>query len=205
MAGNESNRAGDGRAGQESFLARWSRRKQAAQHGPAPQAETGEEAEPPAVDEAAGGVAADSAAADPGEAGAHAEALPHPDTLAADSDFSAYLTGRVSSAFRRAAMRRLFSQPEFNVKDGLDDYDEDYTQFRSLGETVTAHMRHRAERAHQREQEGPAEREGAAPAEDEPASTPAAREDQPSAPTDEPDGGDAGGRHARHGDDDDAG
>jgi len=50
-------------------------------------------------------------------------------------------------------MRRLFSSPEFNVRDGLDDYDEDYTQFQSLGNTVTAHMRHHEERLRQRDQD----------------------------------------------------
>ena len=143
---------------EDSFLARWSRRKHEAQHGIPP-----EDAEPAAspadtdapvpdsdtgtVDEEAG---ATPAVADSEPADAE---LPHPDTLDRDSDFSVYLTKRVSSAFRRAAMRRLFSSPEFNVRDGLDDYDEDYTQFQSLGNTVTAHMRHHAERLRQRDEE----------------------------------------------------
>ena len=153
-----SRRSGRTRS-EDSFLARWSRRKHEAEHGrPAEEAEATEapvdtDAQAPAADNGdvddpeASGSAQQTAAAD-------AEAdLPHPDTLDRDSDFSVYLTKRVSSAFRRAAMRRLFSAPEFNVRDGLDDYDEDYTQFQSLGNTVTAHMRHHTERLRQREQD----------------------------------------------------
>ena len=140
---------------EDSFLARWSRRKHEAEHGrpteesdatvaPDAQADAGD------VDDEASGAAEQTASADAEAAEAD---LPHPDTLDRDSDFSVYLTKRVSSAFRRAAMRRLFSAPEFNVRDGLDDYDEDYTQFQSLGDTVTAHMRHHTERLRQREQD----------------------------------------------------
>lgn len=194
MAGNASDR-GDPRG--ESFLARWSRRKQAAQQGPAPQAGADEEIEAPVAD----GAEADVSPIDEAEAGADAdeEALPHPDTLEADSDFSAYLTGRVSSAFRRAAMRRLFSQPEFNVKDGLDDYDDDYTQFRSLGETVTAHMRHRAERQRERAAEG-GEAEG-----DVDAAPQAGDAGGSGASADAPERSAGADRRARDGDDDDAG
>lgn len=159
---SDANNGGAGRSRREdSFLARWSRRKHQAEQGPpvdeadpaATPVDTG--AQPPAtdtgsVDAAATAPPADTESADAGTVDAE---LPHPDTLDQNSDFSAYLTKRVSSAFRRAAMRRLFSSPEFNVRDGLDDYDEDYTQFQSLGNTVTAHMRHHAERLRQREQD----------------------------------------------------
>ena len=36
-------------------------------------------------------------------------------------------------------------QGAFNIRDGLDDYDDDYTTYKSLGKTITAEMRHRAE------------------------------------------------------------
>jgi len=201
MAGKGNDHAPDGGARDESFLARWSRRKQAAENGPTIQSDVDEDVEPPAVADAEASVAA----ADEADAGADEEALPHPDTLDADSDFSAYLTGRVSSAFRRAAMRRLFSQPEFNLKDGLDDYDDDYTQFRSLGETVTAHMRHRAERQREREHERAAEGREAAPAEDDAHAPPAGDDDGRRAPADAPERSQAGDRRGGDGDDDDAG
>lgn len=136
---------------EDSFLARWSRRKHQAEHGiPVDENEPVETPVDTDADTDIPDGEAPVAAPDTGPADAD---LPHPDTLDQNSDFSVYLTRRVSSTFRRAAMRRLFSSPAFNVRDGLDDYDEDYTQFQSLGNTVTAHMRHHAERLRQREQD----------------------------------------------------
>lgn len=155
--GGNNRRPGSHRRG-DSFLARWSRRKHEAERGPP--VEDTEPAETPIDTETqASGTDADpadgeTAAAVPDTEPAAADAdLPHPDTLDRNSDFSVYLSKRVSSAFRRAAMRRLFSSPEFNIRDGLDDYDEDYTQFQSLGSTVTAHMRHHTERLRQRDED----------------------------------------------------
>ncbi|MDZ7787800.1 MAG: DUF3306 domain-containing protein [Halofilum sp. (in: g-proteobacteria)] len=158
MPSDGNNRYRGGTRREDSFLARWSRRKHEAEHGP-----PAEEAEPEAdsaeasIDTDVHAPAAETADEDTTTAVEDTESadadLPHPDTLDRNSDFSVYLKRRVSSAFRRAAMRRLFSSPEFNVRDGLDDYDEDYTQFQSLGDTVTAHMRHHEERLRQRDQE----------------------------------------------------
>lgn len=159
MASDGNNR-GPGSTGREdSFLARWSRRKHEAERGtPVEETEPAAtpvdtDAQPPGTDTGTVDEAATTAGAEPADAETAEPDLPHPDTLDQDSDFSVYLTKRVSSAFRRAAMRRLFSSPAFNVRDGLDDYDDDYTQFQSLGNTVTAHMRHHTERLRQREQD----------------------------------------------------
>ena len=38
-------------------------------------------------------------------------------------------------------MRKLFHLPQFNLVDGLNDYDEDYTRFESLGGVVTHEMK----------------------------------------------------------------
>ncbi|MDR5876262.1 DUF3306 domain-containing protein [Vreelandella gomseomensis] len=56
------------------------------------------------------------------------DTLPDPDTLAAGSDFSGYMVPGVSAALRRRALKRLWSTGNYNVRDGLDDYDMDYTQ-----------------------------------------------------------------------------
>lgn len=143
-----------------SFLARWSRRKQAAnrQHAAevpdAEDAATEDTADAAATADEPVPTASDSEAGEEAEAGtvaaASEEDLPPPEQLPPDSDFTAYLSKRVSREVRRAALRKLFSSPKFNVRDGLDDYDEDYTQFQSLGQTVTAHMRHHAERLRER-------------------------------------------------------
>ena len=43
-------------------------------------------------------------------------------------------------------LRRWFHRPEFNQRDGLDDYDGDYGRFDPLGDMITAHLRHRIQR-----------------------------------------------------------
>ncbi|MYL24716.1 DUF3306 domain-containing protein [Vreelandella massiliensis] len=62
----------------------------------------------------------------PPEPGSLDHTLPDPDTLAADSDFSAFMAPGVSSALRRKALRRLWSTGDYNVRDGLNDYDHDF-------------------------------------------------------------------------------
>lgn len=140
MAEEKQDPAHPASEGEDPFLARWSRRKHAASRAQ-PASEDNA-----AVDSPTEQTEDDAASGAVEEASATEADLPPPESLPPDSDFSAYLTGRVSSGLRRAAMRRLFSLPEFNIRDGLDDYDEDYTQFKSLGETVTAHMRYHTER-----------------------------------------------------------
>lgn len=88
-----------------SFVARWSRRKRAAEAGqPLP------EPPPPLAPSA------------PPEAAA----LPDPATLNFDDDFSAYLGAQVPAALKRAALSKLFADPSFNRMDGLDVYIENY-------------------------------------------------------------------------------
>jgi hypothetical protein len=42
------------------------------------------------------------------------------------SDFSPYVARNVDAGVRNAAMKKLFSDPHFNVMDGLDTYIDDY-------------------------------------------------------------------------------
>ena len=46
--------------------------------------------------------------------------------LTHDSDFSPYVARDVDAGVRNAAMKKLFSDPHFNVMDGLDTYIDDY-------------------------------------------------------------------------------
>lgn len=102
-------------------LSRWSRRKLEA-------ARTG----PPATDIAqvstsvppSPGIAPVAA---PVAAPAEVE-RPAVDTLTFESDFGAFLKPDVDPATQRAALKKLFSDPRFNVMDGLDTYIDDYTQ-----------------------------------------------------------------------------
>ncbi len=71
--------------------------------------------------------------------------LPPLDTLGEDSNYADFLSPKVNEELRRLALRQLFRSAKFNVRDGLDDYDEDFTSFSALGDTITADMRHRWE------------------------------------------------------------
>ena len=71
--------------------------------------------------------------------------MPSIDTLTEESDFSAFMSSGVSDKLRNLALRKLFSAPSFNIRDGLDEYDEDYTYFEKLGDIVTADMKHQIE------------------------------------------------------------
>ena len=74
--------------------------------------------------------------------------MPPLESLSGTSDVSAFLDRGVSAALRRAALRRVFGAPEFNVRDGLNDYDADFTRFEPLGDTITCDMKfHAARRA----------------------------------------------------------
>lgn len=68
--------------------------------------------------------------------------MPPLESLSPESDYTGFLSPKVSEGLRRAALRKLFQSPEFNVIDKLDDYAEDFTTFTALGELVTSDMRH---------------------------------------------------------------
>ena len=66
-------------------------------------------------------------------------------SLTADSDYSGFLSSKVSEALRRAALRKLFHGTQFNVIDEMDDYAEDFSTFTALGDFITSDMRHALE------------------------------------------------------------
>jgi len=67
------------------------------------------------------------------------------ESLTEESDFSKFMSPGVSDELRNLALRKMFNTPFFNIRDGLDEYDEDYTTFEKLGDIVTADMRHQME------------------------------------------------------------
>ena len=71
--------------------------------------------------------------------------MPPLESLHEDSDYSGFLSPGVSEGLRRRALRKLFMSAVFNVRDGLDDYDDDFTSFEPLGDVVTSDMKHQAE------------------------------------------------------------
>jgi hypothetical protein len=118
----------------EGFLARWSRRKQAGYRNrehpsaPGPQTLSGE---PPAAD--------DSQQATPQRELTDAD-MPPVESLDEKSDYAAFMSAGVSENLRAQALRKLFHLPGFHLPDGLDDYDDDFTQFAKLGDIVTREM-----------------------------------------------------------------
>ena len=73
------------------------------------------------------------------------EDMPPVESLSDDSDFSGFLSPNVSEELRKVALRKLFNGAVFNQRDGLDDYDDDFTSFAKLGNIVTADMKHQME------------------------------------------------------------
>ena len=132
MTDAERRRADTGatESGESGFLGRWSRRKQEARN-PAP-AEPAPSPEPPAEVEPA--------------ALLRDEDMPPLESIDESRDVSPFLSEGVSEGLRRRALRRLFSLPGFNIRDGLDDYDEDYRSFAALGDIVTSDMKFDRER-----------------------------------------------------------
>ncbi|MCO7233029.1 MULTISPECIES: DUF3306 domain-containing protein [unclassified Cobetia] len=67
--------------------------------------------------------------------------LPDPDTLTPDADISAFMQSGVDPALRQRALRRIFMGGEHSVRDGLDDYDQDFSKMRPLAEGVADTLR----------------------------------------------------------------
>jgi hypothetical protein len=143
----------------EGFLQRWSRRKQSALRDEE-QDSGGETPESAEVADESGAVAQNppvDAPSDDGDGQPAAEAEPPGDedmppleSIDQGGSVQPFFSPRVSEGLRRAALRRLFRQPKYNVVDMLDDYAEDYSKPAALGSIVTADMRYRAEQAAKR-------------------------------------------------------
>jgi hypothetical protein len=125
----------------ESILRRWSRRKQEA----AQETRAAEQAAPIDIEDSLG-------TAVPIETLTDAD-MPPIESLDEDSDYSAFMSEGVSDELRNLALRKLFKAPVFNIRDGLDEYDEDYTYFEKLGDIVTCDMKHHIEMKEQKERE----------------------------------------------------
>jgi len=119
---------------EEGFLSRWSRRKAEQRRGVEPSVDEPVAAPvvavpPPVVTEAQ--QAAVPSAEPPAPAGPPAAPLPTMDDVAAltrESDYARFVAPGVDDGVKRAAMKKLFSDPHFNVMDGLDTYIDDYSK-----------------------------------------------------------------------------
>jgi Protein of unknown function (DUF3306) len=102
-------------ADRDDFLRRWSRRKRAAD-APAP-------APKPAPVEPA-------------------PQLPSIDSLTFESDFKSFMHAKVEESVKRAALKKLFSDPRFNVIDFMDVYIDDYTKDDPIPPAMLAALKH---------------------------------------------------------------
>jgi Protein of unknown function (DUF3306) len=102
---------------EERFLHRWARRKQEAARTTQAAPEPAAAAQPP--------VAAPPVPVEPPPVEAP---LPPVESLSLESDFTPFLSAKVEETVKRAALRKLFSDPHFNVMDGLDVYIDDYSK-----------------------------------------------------------------------------
>ncbi len=98
----------------EAFLSRWSRlKREEAEKAPEPVAA------PPS-----------------GEAEEESPPLPPVEELTPESDFTPFMQGKVPPETRRAALKKLFADPQFNVPDPYEAYSEDWT----VGEAIPLEM-----------------------------------------------------------------
>lgn len=142
------------------FLSRWSRRKAEARV----QAEAPRQAEPspisPQPDPATQAAAAqtrDVVVGADAQSGAQKETLPagnaadpEPEIplptladvaeLTQDSDFTRFVATGVQPEVKNAALKKLFSDPHYNVMDGLDTYIDDYSIPSPLPQTMLVKM-----------------------------------------------------------------
>ncbi|CAM3708691.1 DUF3306 domain-containing protein [Polaromonas hydrogenivorans] len=118
------------------FLGRWARRKTDALQGrplddePAAPANTVSVAEVAAAAGPATSAPADAPSPGMPPAGPPEKLLSLDDVklLTRDSDFKPFMARNVGSDVRNAAMKKLFTDPHYNVMDGLDTYIDDYSR-----------------------------------------------------------------------------
>lgn len=123
---------------EDGFLTRWSRRKVQAQQGEvvaAPAEQALDDAVAPSavepIDPAKLTVPPTVAAAHPPTAPQEpaepaAPTLAEAQSLTQDADFTRFVARGVDPQVRNTALKTLFSDPHFNVMDGLDTYIDDY-------------------------------------------------------------------------------
>ena len=124
----------------EAFLSRWSRLKQEQ-----------------ARDESAPKVPAPAEAKE-----SQAPPLPPVDKLTPESDFAPFMHPKVGDAVRRLALKKLFSDPHFNVPDLNEAYSGDWTGGDPISEELLKTL-NQARTVLYREEEAAKEKDAAAP------------------------------------------
>ncbi len=113
----------------DGFLKRWSRLKQEARTEPPESAARSD----PLSHELEIPQPTQHGATDP-------PAVPPVDSLTIESDYRAFFHPKIEEGLRRAALKKLFSDPHFNVMDGLDVYIDDYSVSEPLSEAALGQL-----------------------------------------------------------------
>ena len=168
------------------FLSRWARRKAAARDGAVAPVAPVDPAEP------AASVVPVAAVVEPGRVVApfkEAAAVEPPPTLAdvalltRESDYSRFVGAGVGEDVKRAALKKLFTDPRFNVMDGLDTYIDDYGKPDPIPMSMLRQMNQskvlRLFDDDEEEEEEDATKQASAPAETSPTEAKQPSDDQP--------------------------
>ncbi len=132
------------RDGGSDFITRWSRRKHQAGQDPGQDPEKTTDSDGKAMDNGNSSVQSADRQAPAARRLTDAD-MPDIDSLTPESSYAEFMSPGVSEGLRKLALRKLFGSEIFNIRDGLDEYDDDFTQFEKLGDIVTADMRHQVE------------------------------------------------------------
>lgn len=127
----------------KGFLGRWARRKNDALQGrplDEPAAATAAPAPATAVSASKLAEAVPATAQPLAEPEQPVLSLEDVKLLNRDSDFKPFMAKNVGADVRNAAMKKLFSDPHFNVMDGLDIYIDDYTRSDPIPEAMLRQM-----------------------------------------------------------------
>ena len=138
----------------DGFLSRWSRRKAGleVEDAPAPRPDPlhggASELVPPGADVPAlapVGRGTEGEGPAPAPTPAEPQELPPPTMddvaqLAPGAEVSRFLAPQVDESVKRAALKKLFTDPHFNVMDGLDTYIEDYGRADPIPESMLRRM-----------------------------------------------------------------
>lgn len=137
---------------ESSFLQRWSKRKtevKAGQGTPAeqegPEQDASERELKTSDEQPQADTEADTETVTEEKAELTDADMPPLDSIDQSTDISQFFSPKVSAELRRLALRKMFHLPAYNIRDGLNDYDDDYTRFEPLGDIVTSDMKHMQE------------------------------------------------------------
>jgi hypothetical protein len=127
------------------FFKRWARRKAHADGSLPESADASPEAG--TAPESAGTVGTESALSAPAQIPENAlpprlPTLEDAALLTSDGNFVPFMAEGVDDAVRRAALKKLFADPQFNIMDGLDIYVGDYSNMETMPESMLRQLNH---------------------------------------------------------------